>query len=75
MTNILNKLWASKSTIVILLWVAVLACAYNLDYIKKPKIELKPASRTVEEIIATPVNKTVELNWDNDFKSSIEEIK
>ena len=38
MTNILNKLWASKSTIVILLWVAVLACAYNLDYIKKPKI-------------------------------------
>jgi hypothetical protein len=53
----------------------VLACAYNLDYIKKPKIELKPAGRTVEEIIATPVNKTVELNWDNDFKSSVEEIK
>jgi hypothetical protein len=75
MTNILNKLWASKSTIVILLWVAVLACAYNLDYIKKPKIELKPAGRTVDEIIATPVNKTVELNWNNDFKSSVEEIK
>jgi hypothetical protein len=77
MTNILNKLWASKSTIVILLWVAVLACAYNLDYIniKKSKIELKPAGRTVEEIMATPVNKTIELNWDREFKSSIEEIK
>jgi LPS O-antigen subunit length determinant protein (WzzB/FepE family) len=75
MTNILNKLWASKTTIVILLWIAVLACAYNLDYIKKPKIELKPAGKTVEEIIATPVNKTIELNWDNDFKSSVEEIK
>lgn len=75
MTDILNKLWASKTTIVILLWIAVLTCAYNLDYIKKPKIELKPAGRTVEEIIATPVNKTVELNWDNDFKSSVEEIK
>ena len=75
MTDILNKLWASKTTIVILLWIAVFAYAYNLDYIKKPKIEFKPVSRTVEEIIATPVNKTVELNWDNDFKSSIEEIK
>ena len=75
MFDVFGKLWASKTTIVILLWIAVLACAYNLDYIKKPKIELKPAGRTVEEIIATPVNKTVELNWDNDFKSSVEEIK
>jgi hypothetical protein len=35
-------------------------------------VQHKPTGRTIEEIIATPVNKTVELNWDTEFKSSIE---
>ena len=65
----------SKTTLAILLWIAVFAWAYNLDWFKKPMIQHKPTGRTIEEIVATPVNKTVELNWDNDFKSSIEEIK
>ena len=74
MTDILNKLWASKSTIVILVWIAVFAYAYNLDYIKKPKIEFKPTGRTVEEIIATPVDDTQPPAWDTEFKSTIEAI-
>ena len=74
MTDILNKLWASKSTIVILVWIAVFAYAYNLDYIKKPKIEFKPTGRTVEEIIATPVDNTQPIEWDKDFKSTVEPI-
>jgi hypothetical protein len=71
MGTILNKLWASKSTIAILLWIAVFAYAYNLDYIKKPKIVSKPVGRTVEEIIATPVDNPQPSEWDKDFKSSI----
>jgi hypothetical protein len=69
--GILNKLWASKSTMAILLWIAVFAYAYNLDYIKKPKIESKPAGRSLEEIMATPVDNTQSQEWDKDFKSSI----
>ena len=72
MGTILNKLWASKSTIAILLWVAVFAFAYNLDYIKKPKIVYKPTGRTVEEIIATPIDNTPPQPWDTEFKSMIE---
>ena len=75
MGNILNKLWASKSTLVILVWIAVFAYAYNLDYIKKPKIEFKPVGRTVEEIIATPVDNTQSPAWDTEFKSTVEPIK
>jgi hypothetical protein len=69
--GILNKLWASKSTMAILLWIAVFAYAYNLDYIKKPKIESKPAGRSLEEIMATPVDNTQSQEWDKDFESSI----
>ena len=74
MTDILNKLWASKSTLVILVWIAVFAYAYNLDYIKKPTIVSKPTGRTVEEIIATPVDNTQPIEWDKDFKSTVEPI-
>jgi hypothetical protein len=75
MHDFIKKLLDSKSTIIIVLWVIVFAWVYNLDWVKKPIIQHKPTGRTIEEIIATPVNKIVELNWDNDFKSSIEEIK
>ena len=75
MHDFIKKLLDSKSTIAILLWVAIFAWAYNLDWVKKPIVQHKPTGRTIEEIIATPVNKTVELSWDTDFKSSIEEIK
>jgi hypothetical protein len=76
MHNFIKKLLDSKTTIAILLWIAIFTWTYNLDWVKKPIIQHKPTGRTLEEIIATPVNKTVEPIWDNDFKSSIsEEIK
>jgi hypothetical protein len=74
MHDFIKKLLDSKATIAILLWIAVFAWAYNLDWVKKPIVQNKPG-RTIEEIIATPVKKTVEPSWDNDFKSNIEEIK
>jgi hypothetical protein len=75
MHDFIKKLLDSKATLATLLWIAIFTWAYNLDWAKKPIVQHKPIGRTIEEIIATPVNKTVELNWDNDFKSSIEEIK
>jgi hypothetical protein len=75
MHDFIKKLLDSKTTIAILLWIAIFTWTYNLDWVKKPIVQHKPTGRTIEEIIATPVNKTVELNWDNDFKSSVEEIK
>ena len=75
MHDFIKKLLDNKTTIAILLWIAIFAWVYNVDWVKKPIVQHKPAGRTIEEIIATPVNKTVESNWDNDFKSSIEEIK
>jgi hypothetical protein len=75
MHDFIKKLLDSKTTIATLLWIAVFAWVYNLDWVKKPIVQHKPSGRTIEEIIATPVNKTVEPSWDNDFKSSIEEIK
>ena len=75
MHDFIKKVLDSKTTIAILIWIAVFAWAYNLDWVKKPMAQHKPTGRTIEEIVATPVNKTAELNWDNDFKSNIEEIK
>jgi hypothetical protein len=72
MHDFIKKLLDSKTTIAILLWIAVFVWVYNVDWVKKPIVQ---HGRTIEEIVATPVNKTVELNWDNDFKSSVEEIK
>jgi hypothetical protein len=73
MHDFIKKLLDSKTTM--LLWIAIFVCVYNVDWLKKPMVQYTPAGRTIEEIIATPVNKTVESNWDNDFKSSVEEIK
>jgi hypothetical protein len=73
MHDFIKKLLDSKTTM--LLWIAIFVCVYNVDWLKKPMVQHTPAGRTIEEIIATPVNKTVESNWDNDFKSSVEEIK
>ena len=75
MHDFIKKLSDSKATLATLVWIAIFAWVYNLDWAKKPIVQHNPTGRTIEEIIATPVNKTVELNWDNDFKSSIEEIK
>ena len=71
---ILDKLWASKGTIAIILWVVVFAWAYNLDWVKKPIVQHKPTRKTVEEIMATPADTTQEAPWDKDFKSSVEPI-
>ena len=75
MHDFIKKLLDSKTTIAILLWIAIFAWVYNLDWIKKPIVQHKPTGRTIEEIIATPVNKTVEPAWDTDFKSAIEDAK
>jgi hypothetical protein len=71
MGDILNKLWASKGTMAIILWIAVFAYAYNMDHIKKPKIESKLIGRTLEEIMATPVDSIQSTEWDKDFKSAV----
>ena len=75
MHDFIKKLLDSKSTLIILLWVAVFAYAYNLDYIKKPIIKHQPKGRTIEEIIATTVEKAQDPEWDKDFKSTVEPIK
>jgi hypothetical protein len=75
MHDFIKKLIDSKATMAILLWISIFAWTYNLDWDKKPVVQHKPTGRTIEEIIATPVNKIVETSWDNDFKSSVEEIK
>jgi len=72
MTDILNKLWASKNTIAILLWVAVFAWVYNLNTVKKSTIQYKPVGKTVEEIMAAPVDNTPPQPWDTEFKSKVE---
>jgi hypothetical protein len=75
MHDFIKKLLDSKAILATLLWIAIFAWFYNLDWSKKPVVQHKPTGRTIEEIIATPVNKIVETSWDNDFKSSVEEIK
>ena len=75
MHDFIKKLSDSKTTLAVLLWIAVFAWTYNLDWVKKPIIQHQPTGRSIEEIIATPVYKTIEPSWDNEFKSSIEEIR
>lgn len=76
MGTILNKLWASKGKILIILWVIVFAWAYTLDYIKKPTIHpASPAAKTLEEIMAGTTDNSPELAWDTDFKSAVEAIE
>ena len=76
MGTILNKLWSSKGTVLIIFWVMVFAWVYTLDYTKKPIIHNPiPAGKTIEEIIASPVEQTPVAAWDTDFKSSIEALE
>lgn len=72
MHDFIKKLLDSKSTIVILLWIAVFAWAYNLDWVKKPIVQHKSTRKTIEEIMATPVDTAQEAPWDKDFKSAVE---
>ena len=74
MHDFIRKLWDSKATIAVILWIAVFAWAYNLDWVKKPIVQHKPIGRTIEEIMATPVDTVQEAPWDNDFKSTVEPI-
>lgn len=75
MHDILKKLWSSKGTVSIVIWVTVFAWAYNLDWVKKPILKQETHRRTIEEIIATPVDKTPAEPWDTEFKSTVEVIK
>lgn len=64
-----------KGTIAIVLWLIVLAWAYNLDWSKKSIIKQEISHKTIEEIIATPVDHSESLAWDTEFRSSVEAIK
>lgn len=75
MHDFIRKLWFSKSTIAILLLVAVFAWIYNIDKTKKPMIKVLPTGKTIEEIISNRVVDSKPVEWDNNFKSSIEESK
>ena len=72
MGTILNKLWDSKSTLIIVLWVIVFAWVYTLDYTIKPVTHTAPpVGKTLEEIMAGPVTHLPEPAWDTEFKSAI----
>lgn len=75
MHDVLTKLWASKGTIAIVLWIAVSAWVYNLVWDKKYTITPETHRRTIEEIIATPVDQTPVSAWDTEFKSTVEAVK
>jgi|688.fasta_scaffold1437324_2 hypothetical protein len=73
MYDFIKKLLDSKSTIILVLLVMVLAWAYTLDRGKKSTIHpASPAGKTLEEIMATPVAYSPETAWDTDFKSAVE---
>ena len=72
MHDFIRKLWNSKATIAVILWIAVFVWIYNLSSAKKPIIKHTPVGKTVEEIIATDVDHKPELTWDKDFKSAVE---
>ena len=72
MHDFIRKLWNSKATIAVILWIAVFVWIYNLSSAKTPIIQHKPVRKTVEEILATPVYTAQEAPWDNDFKSAVE---
>jgi hypothetical protein len=74
MHDFIRKLWNSKATIAVILWIAVFAWTYNLDWVKKPIVQHKLVRKTVEEIMATPVDGAQEAPWDKDFKSAVEPI-
>lgn len=75
MHDFIKKLVNSKTTVAILLWILVFAWAYQFDWIKKPMVHKETNRRTVEEIIATPVDKTLTEAWDTEFHSTVEAVK
>ena len=76
MHDFIKKLWDSKSTLIMVLWVIVFAWVYNLDHIKKPVIHpAPPVGKTLEEIMASPVATVQEVPWDTEFKSAIREAE
>ena len=72
MHDFIKKLLDSKTTLATLLWIAVFVWVYNLNPAKKPIIPHKPTGKTVEEIMATPVDTVQEEPWDKDFKSAVD---
>jgi hypothetical protein len=72
MHDFIRKLWNSKATIAVILWIAVFVWVYNLNPAKKPIIPHTPVGKTVEEIMATSVDTVQEAPWDKDFKSAVE---
>ena len=72
MHDFIRKLWNSKATIAVILWIAVFVWIYDVNPAKTPIISHKPVGKTVEEIIATPVDTAQEIPWDTEFKSTVE---
>ena len=73
--TVINKLKESRSTIVILLWALVFAWMYTWDFAKPVKsVQHQIKGRTLEEIMATPVDNSAEPEWDKDFKSTINPV-
>ena len=72
MHDFIKKLWDSKSTLIIVLWVIVFAWVYTLDYTRKPVTHTTPpVGKTLEEIMAVTADNSPEPAWDTDFKSAI----
>ena len=73
MHDFIRKLLDSKSTIIIVLLVVVFAWVYNLDYVSKSVTHTTPPTvKTLEEIMAMPVDNSPEPALDTDFKSAVE---
>ena len=76
MHDFIKKLWDSKSTIIIVVWVVIFAWIYSLDYTRKPVTHpAPPVGKTLEEIMDGPVVHLPEPAWDADFKSAIREAE
>ncbi len=72
MHDFIKKLWDSKSTLIIVLWVIVFAWIYSLDSTRKPVTHTAPpAGKTLEEIMTYSPAAISDPPWDNEFKSTI----
>ena len=73
MHDFIKKLWDSKSTLIIVLWVIAFTWVYTLDYTRKPVTHsAPPGGKPLEEIMAVTADNSPEPAWDKDFKSAIE---
>ena len=74
MKDSLTKIIKSNSVIAILILVGLLAWIVNAE--KNPPERLPSPSlakhKSLEEIMATPVDTVQEAAWDKDFKSAVE---